>query len=47
MSEAYGKSFWATALCNSVLVRGDMKYLTDYKKSLPLNTSLITEIIQR
>lgn len=49
VSEGYEKSYWAAALCNNVLVKGDMKYFNDFKKCLQpmLTPTLITEAVRR
>ncbi|KAL3867490.1 hypothetical protein ACJMK2_044692 [Sinanodonta woodiana] len=48
VSEAYGiKDKWASALCNNVILRGDLKYLQEFKSMQRLTPALIQEAIER
>ena len=48
MSEAYAKrDNWASALCTNVIVRGDMKYLQDFRCHHRLTAGLVQDAIER
>jgi len=47
VAEGYGISDWATSLYNNVVIRGDVKYLNEYKKTFPLPASIFTEVIKK
>ncbi|XP_067933380.1 spatacsin-like [Watersipora subatra] len=47
VSEAYRKNCWAAALSNNVIVKGDFKYMTEFKKTFTLTPALIIETVQR
>ncbi|KAK3606037.1 hypothetical protein CHS0354_025081 [Potamilus streckersoni] len=48
VSEAYGiKDKWGSALCNNVILRGDLKYLQEFRSMLRLTPTLIQEAIER
>ena len=48
VSEAYSKrDNWATALCNNVIIRGDLKYLQEFRSHLRLTPSLVQDAIER
>jgi len=48
VSEAYQqREVWSAALCNHVVVRGDMKYLQDMRAHMHVTAQLIEEAVER